>query len=229
MSAKTAALLLVAAATVAGSAVAIASIHQEAPAAPAPRPVVVETVEPAPPVETPEPVTFAPAGDSITAWAQGNLETWATYAIAEDLVRVDGFAEGGQKIGYIAEHTPACGCDVVAIMAGTNDMGTERWATPLGQRSESLVSIVVKSGARHALIIAVPPLNGGGSWAAEWNAELARLSAFYGWDFIDPWGPYRASNGDWLPGTASDHAHPTPAVQAEVGAVLHDAIVTVAR
>ena len=212
------------------AAVILAGCASPAPVSETPAPVaapapVIEEIAPEP-IALP-PVTAAPAGDSITAW--GNGGTWATYMESEDLVRVDGFAVGGANLASIAAQTPACNCDIVVTMAGTNDMGTARWATPLGQRSASLVEIVVKSGARNALIVAVPPMNGGGPWVAEWNAEQARLAAFYGWGYIDPWGPFRAADGGFVPGTSSDHAHPTPVVQEQIGRILHDAIIEAVR
>ena len=180
------------------------------------------------PVAEFDPIAVPPAGDSITAWGDGL--TWPAYIDPYDDVEiVFGFAAGGYKIGDIAANTPDCACDIVVVMAGTNDMGSESWETPNGatRRVAGANSRPVGRGPR--LDPCCPPINIGGVWVDRWNAEQQRLAAFYSWNYFDPWASIRTPENSYVPGSNFDNAHPTPESQQAAAVLIHEAILAAVR
>lgn len=174
------------------------------------------------PAAAPEPelpaITLAPVGDSITACHADAPANWTDVLQAGPVLVdcTDGWAAGGTKLAEQAAGIGATRADVLVVMGGTNDMGSPRWATPLGERLASLDLIVVKSGAPRVLILACAPrsregaLAGDPAWVNEWNAAAAALAAERGWDFIDPWSDVRSPDGAWIdPAYTFDGVHPT--------------------
>lgn len=203
-----------------------ASAEAQPVAAPA-APVQVEvtpTPEPAPVI----PITVAAVGDSITAWgAADGVNNWTEFLTSGPVVvnTDDGWAVGGTKLAEQAAGILPIHSDVLVVMGGTNDMGTPRWATPIGERLASLDIIVVKSQATRVLIMACAPrstdgrLPGDPAWVTEWNTAAAELAALRGWDFVDPWTDVRAADGTWAsPAYTVEGVHPTPEASALVAA-----------
>ena len=175
------------------------------------------------------PVTFAAAGDSITAWIDRNNipvhTTWVTSSPNRFIQFTgQGWAKGGAKLAEIDANITPVTADVLVIMAGTNDEG-DRWGTPMATRLAEVVDIAVKSHAPHVLLSAVAPRDAGPAWAADWNVQLAHLATVEGWSFVDPWGFLRTADGHYMAGTTVEGIHPTPASQVVVGQELRAAIV----
>lgn len=209
MAMKTMSLLIVLGITLTGCAATTASAKQGPPPAPV-------TVTRTPVVES---HTFAAVGDSITAWA-GNPQTWVSFAKADNLTLVGGWAHGGSKLEAMAANITPVHADVLIIMGGTNDLG-DRWGTPVPARIASIKTIVEKSGAPRVILSAVPPLNYDPSWSNSWNVDLRHLAASMGWDFVDPWVPFRTADGYYVAGMTVDGIHPVPSVQKQVGVFMY--------
>ena len=84
-----------------------------------------------PPAPT-EPITFAVAGDSLTAWdnqtfpePDGELDpvTWTHWVIADGLELAGGYARGYATARDIADAMVPVDADVLVVMVGTNDTG----------------------------------------------------------------------------------------------------------
>ena len=174
------------------------------------------------------PVTFAAAGDSITAWIDRNNipvhTTWVSSAPSKSVQFTgQGWAKGGAKLAEIDANIVPIAADVLVIMAGTNDEG-DRWGTPVALRIAEVKDIVAKSGAAHVLLSAVAPRDAGPAWAADWNVQLKQLATDEGWAFVDPWAFLRTADGHYVPGATVEGIHPTPASQVVAGVELRAAI-----
>lgn len=201
------------------------------PPAPAPELTRTHTAHTAiAPEPAPAPLSYTAAGDSITAWIDRNgvtnTATWVAYADGDGLLfDRSGWAAGGAQLAEISANTTPVTADVLIVMAGTNDLG-DRWGTPMGERLESVVEIVVKSQAPRVILSAVAPRDLAPAWSNEWNEQLANLAAFYGWGYIDPWASLRGADGAYLPGLTIDGIHPTDAGQRLVAVAVRTALLT---
>ena len=81
---------------------------------------------------TDAPITFAVAGDSLTAWddqtfpePDGDLDpiTWTHWVIEDGLVLAGGYARGFASARDIADAMVAVDADILVVMVGTNDTG----------------------------------------------------------------------------------------------------------
>jgi hypothetical protein len=170
------------------------------------------------------PLTLAVVGDSISDPKPG-ATTWPTFMQAGPVVvnLDDGWARGGTKLTDQAANIAPIHSDVLVVMSGTNDFGSERWATPIGERLASLDLIVVKSGATRVIISAVAPLQNAG-WETEWNTVLQAFAAERGWVFFDPWTSLRSADGqDWSDLSLTvDGIHPVAAASEVVAAAFRE-------
>jgi lysophospholipase L1-like esterase len=187
----------------------------------------VKVVTPATP--QPAPVTFAAAGDSITAWIDRNNNpvptTWVSFVGRDGILfQGEGWAKGGAKLAEIDANMRPVTADVLVVMAGTNDEG-DRWGTPMSERLQEVSEIVEKSQAPHVLISAVAPRDAAPEWAEEWNETLAAYAVRNGWHFVDPWVSVRTLDGHYAPGTTVEGIHPTPATAEIIGHTMVAAII----
>lgn len=177
------------------------------------------------PVVAPEPVTFAAAGDSITAWIDRNgvpsSETWVSLVGPNVEFTGEGWAKGGAQLAEIAANTTPVSADVLVVMAGTNDLGP--YGTPVPERMQLVAQIAAAAGAPHVLIAAVPPIFAP-EWAVEHNAALLHLATVNGWGFVDPWVAIRDDAGNFIPGYSDDQVHPTVEGARLAGAVMSKAL-----
>jgi lysophospholipase L1-like esterase len=175
-----------------------------------------------------EPITFAVAGDSLTAWddqtfpePDGDLDpvTWTHWVIADGLELAGGYARGFATARDIADRMVAVDADVLVVMVGTNDTGVTDTDAVLA----SIDEIVATAGARAVLISAIPPDDGFAGEALLYNLALVEHAADRDWAFVDPWADMRV-DGVWGEGLSSDGIHPTAEAASAAGDVIADAI-----
>lgn len=180
------------------------------------------------PAATDDPISFAVAGDSLTAWddqtfpePDGELDpvTW-TYWVIEDGFRLaGGYARGFATAADIADGMVAVDADVLVVMVGTNDTGV----TDPEAVMASIDEIVETAGARSVLISAIPPDDGFATDALAYNLALVEHAAGQGWAFVDPWAEMRV-DGAWGDGLSGDGVHPTPDAARAAAVVIGAAI-----
>jgi len=56
------------------------------------------------------------------------------------------------------------------------------------------------------------------------GADLARLAAREGWQYVDPMTEVRDEDGDYRDGATLDGVHPSGAAAAQIGVALHEAL-----
>lgn len=170
---------------------------------------------------TPQPFTFAVAGDSLTAWdnqsfphpeGEFSTVTWTHWAMSPDVELVGGYAREDAMAAEIAEKVIPVEADVLVVMVGTNDAGV----TPVAELLTQIEQIVATAGVETVLISTIPPVDG----AAEFNEQLEQLAEDEGWGFVDPWSALRRDDGEWLDGSTNDGVHPDPDSAKIVGAAL---------
>lgn len=195
---------------------------QAAPQIDTPPAVDVQLPETPAYVEPIVPTTFTAVGDSITAGP-----SWTIYTNDEHVeFQPGGFAVGGTKVCEQAAGTVPISSTWLAFAGGVNDMGTPRWATPMGERIACVDLIVVQSQAQRVVLLAASPrdmdgrLPGDPQWVADWNAQLQALAAVRGWDYFDMWSTLRAADGQWVEGMTTDGVHPTDEGQRIAGAAF---------
>ncbi len=173
-------------------------------------------------------VTFAVAGDSLTAWDNetfpeptGALDpvTWTSWAISPTMQLAGGYARGMATSADVAASILRVDADVLVVMIGTNDAGIRR---PLSVLTD-IDSIVDKAGARAVLVSAIPPHQWEPTLAAQFNDSLRAHAEERGWGFVDPWESARAGN-DWVDGTTFDGLHPTADAAKKAGEAISRAI-----
>ena len=181
-----------------------------------------------PPPATDDVITFAVAGDSLTAWddqtfpdPDGDLDpvTWTYWAIEDGLQLAGGYARGFASAADIAAAMVAVDADVLVVMVGTNDTGVTDPDAVLA----SIDEIVETAGARAVLISAIPPDDGFAADALAYNLALVGHAAERGWAFVDPWAAMRV-DGVWDDGLSTDGVHPTPDAAEAAGQVIAAAI-----
>lgn len=159
------------------------------------------------------PITFAYAGDSITA----RSDSW-WYVMQNDprFQSVGGFGKSGYRTDQVLENIkPVPGADVLVLELGTNDVNQK---VPSATILSNMQKIIDKVGATRVLIVALPPSNvtGGGCCDTDrnkaailFNRELAVWAGYRAYVFFDPFVVYREADGTWTPGSDADGVHPT--------------------
>lgn len=188
---------------------------------------------PAPPAPA-APRTFVVVGDSITAGAadvskplvgdrvQGDA-SWLPAAEEESgLDLVTGWAvPGATTADMLAGVEPTdWTADVLVVMAGTNDLTR---GLPWQQSAADLEGVVAAAGAPTVVVVAIAPHDPRPAARNGFNAALADLAGRSGWTYLDPWDDVDAG-GSFTPGASPDGVHPTPAVAAEVGGRIGQAL-----
>jgi hypothetical protein len=176
------------------------------------------------------PITFAVAGDSLTAWDNqtfpeptGELDpiTWTHWVIADGLQLAGGYARGYASAQDVSDAMVAVDADVLVVMVGTNDTGVTDTESVLASIDDIVATAGAGAGA--VLVSAIPPDDGYAEDALAYNAALAAHVADRGWAFVDPWEDMRVA-GVWGEGLSDDGIHPTAEVAKKAGAVIGQAI-----
>lgn len=159
------------------------------------------------------PITFAYAGDSITA----RSDSW-WYVMQNDarFKSVGGYGKSGYRTDQVLDNIkPVAGADVLVLELGTNDVNQQ---VPSATILANMQKIIDKVGATRVLIVALPPSNvtSGGGWGTDrnkaailFNRELAVWAGYRGYVYFDPFIVYREADGTWTPGSDADGVHPT--------------------
>lgn len=172
-------------------------------------------------------VTFAYAGDSITA----RPDSWLHDVEGDTrLHAVGGYAHSGYRADQVlAEIGPVPDADVLVVELGTNDVNQ---AVPTATTIANVDAVVRKVGARHVLVVAGPPSD----WtSSRWGADrrsgqivlsraLERDATDHGWSYVDPFTSFRLPDGAWVRGSTPDGIHGTAATNVVVARVLAEAI-----
>jgi lysophospholipase L1-like esterase len=173
-------------------------------------------------------VTFAVAGDSLTAWDNqsfpewdGELDdiTWTKWAISPTVELAGGYARGFATTADIAAGMVPVHADVLVIMASTNDLDETEVATML----DSIDDIVSASEIEEVLLSAIPPFEQYAPLVDIHNEALHALATERGWTWIDPWAELRDGD-DWVDGFTGDGVHPTAEGAKIAGAAIAVAI-----
>lgn len=176
-------------------------------------------------------VTFAYAGDSITARPGSWLRDLATDPTVH---AVGGYAHSGYRSDQVAARMPGVpGADVLVVELGTNDVNQ---GVPVARITAEVDALVAAVGAPHVLLVAAPPSDHTSSlWGVDrraGNAVLDRAlgadAARHGWSSADPFAADRTADGGWLPGTSLDGIHPTAAANVAIAPRFARAIVAAA-
>jgi len=177
-------------------------------------------------------VTFAYAGDSITA----RPDSWL-HVLEPDthLHAVGGYAHSGYRADQVLhEIGPVPDADVLVVELGTNDVNQ---AVPTATTIANVDAVVRRVGARHVLVVAGPPSD----WTtSRWGADrrsgqlvlsraLERDATDHGWSYIDPFTHFRTTDGAWVRGSSPDGIHGTAATNVVIARVMADAITAAAR
>jgi len=175
-----------------------------------------------------DPITFAVAGDSLTAWDNqtfpeptGELDpvTWTHWVIADGLELAGGYARGFATARDVADAMVPVDADVLVVMVGTNDTGV----TDTDAVLTSIEDIVNTAAIRSVVISAIPPDDGYADDALAFNEALSSFAAERRWTFVDPWDGMRV-DGRWGDGLSDDGIHPTADAAKRAATVLARAI-----
>lgn len=183
----------------------------------------------------PEPrvVTFAVAGDSLTAWTNDSFPepvgefadvTWLHWALSPTLQLAGGYARQGAFASQIADEIAPVEADVLVVMAGSNDIGV----TPPEEALAAIEAIVAAAGIDAVVLCAIPPQRGFTAEAIAHNAALTSLAAENDWTFVDPWAEARDADGEWIEELTIDGIHPTAPAAEVVGGLIAAAVVKAA-
>jgi lysophospholipase L1-like esterase len=177
---------------------------------------------------TDELITFAVAGDSLTAWddqtfpePDGDLDpvTWTHWVIEDGLVLAGGYARGFASAREIADAMVAVDADILVVMVGTNDTGV----TDAAAVFDAIDDIVRVSRVSEVLVSAIPPDDGFANEALAYNAKLEAFVESREWGWVDPWDGMR-DGGAWVAGLSGDGVHPTAGAARDAGAIIVAAI-----
>ena len=177
-------------------------------------------------------VSFAYAGDSITARPGSWLRDLATDP---DLDAVGGYAHSGYRTDQVLADMPAVtGEQVLVVELGTNDINQ---AIPTDRIVSNIEALVTKVGAPHVLLVAAPPDDHTSSlWgvdrragSAALNVRFRALAASHRWSFADPFAADRLADNGYRPGTTLDGIHPTSAANVAISRAFATAIARAAR
>lgn len=194
-----------------------------------PTPSSVPTRSSASPTGTPSVATvrFAAVGDAITladstdfAAGQSGALSWVTYAAGPNLLFAGGWAAAGATTAKIAANVKPLDVDVLAIVAGTNDITQ---GVPFAQTAANLDKIVGMVGARRVVLSAIPPRDTDPRSATEFNASLRTLAAQRQWTFVD--APAGVRGGEvYAAGMTLDGVRPTKDAAQIIGKAVAAAI-----
>lgn len=170
---------------------------------------------------------MAAVGDSITDadspdFAAGELgpQSWASYAVGDDVEFAGGWARWGALTAEMAENVEPVDADVLVILAGTNDLAGPVNLPDIG---ENLVVIAANAEVETVVLSSVPPLDGLPEGPEELNAFYEGFAAEQGWTFVDSAEGIR--DGDrFAPGMAYDGVHPTEAGAEVIGEAIGAAV-----
>lgn len=162
------------------------------------------------------PITFAVAGDSLSA----NSDSWMNQLRDPALQNVGGYQRPGYTTnGVYAEIQPGQ-ADVLVVMLGTNDVRFGFDAAHITSRIEDIVDKF--GGAKTVLVAFLPPSDytddNGINRRQQGiivNRALVALAAKHGWSYGDPWSFQRGWDNAWGTGASTDKTHPTTAVSAQ--------------
>ena len=172
-------------------------------------------------------ITFAYAGDSITA----RPDSWL-HALEPDtrFHAVGGYAHSGYRADQVlAEIGPVHDADVLVVELGTNDVNQ---AVPTATTIANVDAVVRRVGAQHVLVVAGPPSD----WTtSRWGADrrtgqivlsraLARDASEHGWSYTDPFAAFRQHDGAWVRGASPDGIHGTAATNVGIARSMATAI-----
>jgi lysophospholipase L1-like esterase len=173
-------------------------------------------------------VTFAYAGDSVTArpgsWLRDLASDPAVHALG-------GYAHSGYRAGQVDALMPTVpGADVLVVELGTNDVNQ---AVPAAHTIAAVNALVAREGAPHVLVVDTPPSDHTTSlWGvdrrtgnAAMNRDLASDARQHGWTVVDPFAADRTADGAYAPGTTLDGIHPTTAANVAIARRFASAIV----
>jgi len=169
---------------------------------------------------------IAAVGDSITAWDPSSaiLETtWVQALPGDGTTFAGGWARAGARTSDMAAAVtrPLC-ADALVIMGGTNDVAS---GDPSAATLDDIRAIATNAAVPIVIVSAIPPITSLGSQADALDAQLKELATEHGWDYVDPWAPFRAGDGGWKdPAMSTDGVHPTGAVERAAGATLREAV-----
>ncbi|MCJ1715251.1 SGNH/GDSL hydrolase family protein [Curtobacterium sp. VKM Ac-2922] len=175
-------------------------------------------------------VTFAYAGDSITARPGSWLRDLAADTTDTGVHALGGYAHSGNRTDQVLARMPAVpGADVLVVELGTNDVNQ---GVPTTRILRNIDTLVAHQSAPHVLLIAAPPSNHTSSlWGVDRRTEnrvldraLAADAQQHGWSYADPFAADRASDDGWLPGTSADGIHPTTAANVAIAGEFATAI-----
>jgi lysophospholipase L1-like esterase len=206
--------------------------------APTPAPAPTPTPTPTTPAPTPEPTTPAPtpapvpAGIPVSVAVIGdsnsngnNIDRTLADGIEDKTAYITqnrgfvkfagGWANSGATSGYIAWNAPAVSnADVVAIMAGTNDVINGISKADLEKNLRTTVS---KVGVNKVLILGIPPLKDRNQDVSAMNATLKQIAYENGWSFFDPWTDLRTADNSWKAEYYADGVHTNAAGYKVIG------------
>lgn len=166
-----------------------------------------------PAVATSSPITYAVAGDSLSA----NSDSWLHQMNDPGLSFVGGFQQAGYTTnGALANIQPGT-ADVLVVMLGTNDI---RYGFDADHITSTIEQIVTKfGGASHVLISFTPPSDYTDDNGIDRrtqgiivNRALVAVAAKHNWLYADPFSFQRGWNNAWGTGASTDKTHPTAAV-----------------
>jgi hypothetical protein len=189
-----------------------------------------EPTDPTTPGDTSNPVRVGIIGDSNTNGHKGNLVTgiaegWAYIAQTNGFIEfAGGWANSGATSFRMSQYTPdLSAAEAIVIMAGTNNLSEENTKGNGGELDpviwlRDIKAIIAKAKNTKVLILAIPPFNVYAPQAKRANVLMANMAASNGWDFLDPWIPYRTADGKWVEGAGQkDAIHAEKATYAGVG------------
>lgn len=199
-------------------------------------PVVADPAGPqtgAAPDGTGHAISFTVVGDSITAGLAGPVRgtevpesgSWLGTADVYPLQFRGGYAVPGATTLDMESGVHPVDADVLVVMAGTNDVGTQ---VPWEETRDNLLTITGTVGPDTVLLVAVPPHDGIPRLTAELNGQLTALAAEQGWAHLDPWDGAATEEGTYSAGSSDDGVHPTQAVADLVGDRIRAALVELA-
>ncbi|BDI22830.1 SGNH/GDSL hydrolase family protein [Herbiconiux sp. L3-i23] len=180
------------------------------------------------PAATADPtLSVAIVGDSLTAvlgkrFAEGEIDpsSWVPVFLESDVRFVGGWALAGATTADMRAAVAEQDADLLIVMAGTNDVLTDR---PLDDTLADIDAIVDRVGAAQVLVSAIPPIDFMPGAAEAFNDALEETAEARSWTFADPFAALRV-NGAYREGTTLDGIHPTAEAQVTVGKAVTRAV-----
>ena len=186
---------------------------------------------PAPGTASAAPLRVVVVGDSITEMDCPDFDagvlgegSWAWWATGRGVDVTGGWAHSGATTEDMLDGVAADGpmdADALVLMAGNNDLDL---ALPTEDVLDRLVQIAAAAAVPRVVLSAVAPEDGLGPETLALDADLARLAAREGWQYVDPMTEVRDEDGDYRDGATLDGVHPSGAAAAQIGVALHEAL-----